>query len=478
MDVLEIAQLQEQHAAWKLLRAKNAPLILSFLGRFFIEDNHGAVSATVLLSELDDHLYDLEESAPGVYDRAPQAYLDDWSDPARGWLRKFYPHDSEEVYYDATPSVEKAYRWVQDLGQRSFVGTESRLHTLVELLRQMVYGSEADPEARIAELERRRAEIDAEIEAVRDGHVSLFDESALRERYQLFSSTARELLSDFRQVEENFRDLNRSAREQITAWQGSKGELLEQLVASRGDISASDQGRSFQAFYDFLLSERRQTELADLLDQVQQLEGIDADRRISRIHHDWADAAERTQQTVRHLSEQLRRFVEDQVWAENRRVLDLVKRVELAAVRARSNPPTGEESLGITINEPGVPISLPFERPLYTPQTQTQVVSLIDPEPELELDVDVLLASRFIDQARLAGNIRALVPQQSSMQLADLIEMYPIEDGVAELIGYLALQEEDITVEMDATRTIAVSVTDHEGQLKRVNMPEARVIRR
>ena len=83
------------------------------------------------------------------------------------------------MHFDATPAVEKAYRWAQSLARREFVGTESRLHTLIGLLRQIVHGSETDPEARIAELERRRAEIDDEIAAaleesikngVRDNH--------------------------------------------------------------------------------------------------------------------------------------------------------------------------------------------------------------------------------------------------------------------------------------------------------------------
>lgn len=47
--------------------------------------------------------------------------------------------------------------------ERAFVGTESRLLTLFELLKQMSEGSETDPETRVAKLHKRRADIDAEI---------------------------------------------------------------------------------------------------------------------------------------------------------------------------------------------------------------------------------------------------------------------------------------------------------------------------
>ena len=82
----------------------------------------------------------------------------------------------------------------------------------------------------------------------------MLDVSAQRDRYQQFAATARELLSDFREVEANFRALDRDLRERIAAWTGSKGELLDEVLGSRESIADSDQGRSFQAFYDFLLS--------------------------------------------------------------------------------------------------------------------------------------------------------------------------------------------------------------------------------
>lgn len=109
-----------------------------------------------------------------------------------------------------TPAFEKAFAWVASLKGRSFVGTESRLHTVVELLRQIVHGTEVEPDVRLAELRRRRDEIDAEIAAVESGIVTVLDATGVRDRYQQLSATARDLLSDFREVEENFRLLDRA----------------------------------------------------------------------------------------------------------------------------------------------------------------------------------------------------------------------------------------------------------------------------
>ena len=104
------------------------------------------------------------------------------------------------------------------LAIRPFVGTESRLHTIVDLLRQIVHGVETDPDTSLAELHRRRQEIDRQIAEAEAGTVTVLDPTAVRERFQQLAGTARELLSDFREVEENFRSLDRAARERIASW--------------------------------------------------------------------------------------------------------------------------------------------------------------------------------------------------------------------------------------------------------------------
>lgn len=480
MEYAAIDALRDRHPAWRLLRAGNSTLILVFLGLFFVEGNRGACPGSEVAAALDDHLHALNAEIPTErgeerFPKDARSYLEDWAATDAAYLRRFYPPGDDEVHYEVTPAFEKAYAWVTSLQGRSFVGTESRLHTVVELLRQIVYGTEVEPEVRLAQLRRRRDEVDAEIAAVEAGVVAVLDATGVRDRYQQLSATARELLSDFREVEENFRVLDRAAREKIAAWQGSKGELLAELVGSRSEIAGSDQGRSFQAFYDFLLSESRQAELAELLAKVSTLDIIEADQRIRGIHHDWSEAADRAQRTVRQISEQLRRFLDDQVWLENRRVLDLVRGVESIALELRDNPPT----FGLAVDQPGIEIALPFERPLYQPPVAVAVESQIPPVTE-DVDAEALFAQTFVDQARLAGTIRAVLPENSSALLSDVIAMHPIEQGAAEIVGYLALNDEDVTVDMDDTDESLLEYCDpaDTGITKRARLPKVTVRRR
>lgn len=470
MDFDEVSWLRKHSPAWRLLCADNAPLILSFFEKIFVAENIRSISAPDLVSRLDDELYAVNERAgEPLFPKTAKAYLDDWAAPQAGWLRKYYPEGSDEPHFDATPAVEKALSWIRALQPRDFVGTESRLNTIFVLLRQMVFGAEADPEIRLTELRRRRQEIDEQIARVERGDFDLLGPSAQRDRYQQFAATARELLADFREVEQNFRHLDLRLRERIAAWTGSKGELLDEMLGNREAIADSDQGRSFQAFYDFLLSAARQEELAGLLEQAHHLEAIgDADPRLRHIHHDWLDAGERTQATVRQLSEQLRRFLDDQVWFENRRVIDILRSIESTALHLRDQP---KVSLTTQIDSASPAVVLPMERPLYTRPAKAALDSTPAEPGEDHPDATLLFEQVYVDPARLSVGVRRLLQQRLQVGLAELLRQQPLTQGLAELVTYLSLTDDTFRVVFDESAAEQVRWVDPEGKDRSATLP-------
>src|ERR1700751_3590804 len=146
------------------------------------------------------------------------------------------------------------------------------------------------------------------------------------------------LLSDFREVEQNFRSFDPAVRGGIAAWEEGKGALLQEIFGERDAIADSDQGKSFRAFWDFLMSPTRQNELSEMLAKVFELapvQELKPDRGLVRIHYDWVQPGEVTQRTVARLSEQLRRYLDDKAWQDNRRIMKLVKDIEQHALAVR-----------------------------------------------------------------------------------------------------------------------------------------------
>jgi hypothetical protein len=460
----DLAWLRANSPAWRLLCAANAPLVLSFLNEVFVEENNRSIGATELASRLDDTLYALNQRGHS-FPKRPKEYLDDWASPEAGWLRKFYPDGTDEPHYDATPAVEKALQWVRSLHSRDFVGTESRLNTVFDLLRQIVFGTETDPGERIRELRRQRDQIDEQIARIQAGELDLLDTSAVLDRYQQFAATARELLADFREVEDNFRKLDRQLREKIAGWQGGKGELLDDVLGSRESIAGSDQGKSFQAFYGFLLSQARQEELTQLLDTVHDM--TQTDPRLRRIHHDWLDAAERTQTTVRQLSEQLRRFLDDQVWFENRRVIDILRGIEAKSLKLREHKdlPTTE------LDAPAPAIRLPMERPLYTPVKKNKLSSDHVRDAEEGTDPTALFEQVYVDPAPLAATVRQALRAQPTTSLRELIEGHPIRQGLAELVTYLSLKDDGFRIVYDEEHPERIAWEDSDGTQRVATLP-------
>ncbi len=452
--------LREQHPAWRLLASGNAPLVVSFLGRVFVDANAREIRQADLVEALEDDLLHLRRRfGDDRYPKPARSYLDDWAAADQGWLRKYYVAGSDEPHFDLTAHAEQAIRWLSTLTDRSFVGTESRLLTLFELLRQMHEGSQTDPDVRIAHLRQRRAEIDAEIAMIEAGAVPLLDPTELRDRFQQFIETSRDLLSDFRHVEQNFRDLDRAVREQIATWTDSRGELLAGIMGEREAISNSDQGRNFSAFWDYLMSGSRQEELTRLLDHVLSLEPItelDPDPRTRRLHYDWLDAGEHAQRTVARLSKQLRHFLDDQAWLENRRIMEIIHGIEANAVAARGTPPSGPiMELELPITE----INLPMERPLAGPDETVELDSTIVDLTDDVIDDDALFDQFVVDKAVLESKIRRALQRTPQVSLGELTVAEPIEQGLAEVVAYVELAHSSFDAVIDDDHVEIVSWT-------------------
>jgi Protein of unknown function (DUF3375) len=471
MDYRTLRSMRAKHPAWRLLVADHAPFVAGFLYDTFIRPNLRTLSASDLASRLDDFLYPLRsELGDDAFPRAAAQYLDDWASDDRGWLRKYYPPDTDEAHFDITPATERALDWLVSLGQRNFVGTESRLMNVFELLQNLVSGTETDPWARISELERRKRDIESEIKRIHEGDLYLLDATRIKERFLQVATTARGLLSDFREVEQNFRELDRTLRERIATWDGRKSVLLDEIFGERDIIADSDQGKSFRAFWDFLMSPTRQEELSSLLSKVFELEPVkelEPDQRLLRIHYDWVQAGEVTQRTISRLSEQLRRYLDDKAWLDNRRIMQLMREIEQSALALRPQMPEGAIS---EVDEPAPDINLTMDRPLFNPPLR----SLIDEIPQDATETvptDALFGQVYVDKERLAALVRKELQTRHQISLAEMIAAYPLEHGLAELVTYLTIAAEDETSIIDDLQRQTMSWFEEEGNKRQATLP-------
>jgi hypothetical protein len=316
----------------------------------------------------------------------------------------------------------------------------------------------------------------------------MLDDTAMKDRFMQFDQQARELLSDFREVEHNFRHLDRSVRERIAQWDGNRGDLLEAIMTERDAIDDSDQGASFRAFWDFLMSPQRKEEFSARLDAVLDLPvmvELKPDRRLRRIHYDWLEAGDYTQRTVAQLSQQLRRFLDDQAWLENRRIMDLLRGIENKALVLRSELLRSGEDFA-EIGLPGADIELPMERPLFQPPIRPRIADVRLEAGDEEVDASGLYAQWVVDKAALRNHIRQALQRCDQISLIELCRTRPLQQGLAELVAYLELgdersQRERLQVVVDETIEEQIewvgSNSDGQPVVRRVRMPRVVYLR-
>jgi flagellar motility protein MotE (MotC chaperone) len=463
MDFYAINALRENHAGWSLLRAQNAPLAVSFFIKAFTAPNQRDIGRQELIDHLDDVLFGLREVfGEDKFPRPAGEYLDDWAAPERAWLRKYYVPGQDEPRYDLTAAAEDVVRWVESLSGRDFVATQSRLTSIFAVLKALVQQSETDPQVRLAELQRQRDGIDAEMQRIKDGNIRVMTAPEALDHFQQLTTLAKDLLSDFREVEQNFRKLDRQVREQIATWDGTQGELLASIFANQQDISGSLQGRTFQGFWDYLMSPQLRTELRDLLQRATQIDALaklDNLHAVTNLHQDWLPAVEQTQATVRQLSQQMRRLLDDKVFLENKRIMQLVRSIESGALGTREVPPSG---VFMEIAAQSVDVALPFERPLYEPSRRIMVDDVVVAANDTEVDAGALFSQFHVDTERLKSNIDDVLAGAEQATLGEVANAHPLSQGLAEIVAYyqLATESDWASINPDESQQLSWQLPD------------------
>lgn len=428
--------------ALRLLRSDHAAFVISFFYDQFKNPLRSDISHGEVVERLDDYLRLRNEIEPESYPRTAEEYLSSWCNPEYGYLRRFYKRDTDEPSYELTPETEELIFWLEELEKDEFVGTESRFMHIIQLLQEMVEQATEEPEKRLAQLQARKNQIEAEMETIREtGQVDTYTGTQLRERFLETDREVRRLMADFKTIEQRFREITREVREQQIAEGLARGTVVRHVIDADETLMASEQGQSFYAFWDFLLSSGRQETLDRLLDALYQLGELEEvthqNPQLRKLKIDLISAAKRVVQSNHHLAQQLRRMFDEAYLLEHRRVLELAGQIKRLAVDVKEYPP--EKKFFVLETSPHV--QLPMERPLWEPVYEP----VFDIEPVVATgDISNVKARElfdpfFVDTAALERRIERLLQSRKEISLGEVLEEHPAQKGLAEIVYYLEI---------------------------------------
>jgi hypothetical protein len=457
-------RLLDEQAAWKLLRADSAPLVLAFVADLFKDASEVPFgqAKTVLEAELvrfrEEGLWEAQDGAG--------AYLRRWIQA--GWLREL------DDGLSMTDACEVALRFCRGLDQRDAHSTASHLRVVQDAVRDLAASLSPSPEKRMALLEARKEELQREIDELQAGVLRELSDDEQRERIREVYQLASVLDADFRRIEDDIRELDQALRVQMIRSSANRGEVLRSLLGQENLLARSDAGRAFTGFFRLLMDDNRSTELREQLRSIMSRPAArflsDRQQRfLNRLMRELGRESDRVLNVRRRTEEGLRAFVESGAMNESRAVERLLGSLERTAVRLRDADVNLRSRLDFSLAS-GLPRIQTVDRMrLRLPEEQidtSKVEMNENARSPSDAVIEQLHAVKTMDVAK--GMCDAL-NRRGPMTIGGLLDATPIHAGLEELVTQLRVAKAIGATEFEEKERVLV--TDRQGHAITATIP-------
>ena len=426
---------------WRLLASDNGPTVLGLL-QTHLYDAERSLPASIFHERIGrelEHLRSLGEAWP----QTAQAYVAGWL--AEGYLERRFPPGSPEEEYELATSTIEAIRFVSGLVKPHASATESRLGLVIDALARLSADTDTDKARRIARLRAEQQRIERDISDIEHGVLRVLPEAAALERTREIITLADDLAGDFRRVRDQFEQLNRDLRERIMENDGNRGQVLDSLFAGIDLITESDAGRTFSAFWRLLTDPEQSATLEQALDQLMSRDfvaSLDMQERrfLLRLTRTLLEQGGMVHDVLQSFARSLKHFVQSREFLEQRRLTQLLRRTQRAALALKEEV-KATETLNYTLALTSSKLSSLSQWVLHDPQLQALPGKMADGEaaPIDLASIGDLVAQSEIDFRSLTASVRALLAEKNQASIGDVLLAYPAQQGLGSVVGLLAL---------------------------------------
>ncbi|MEG0698284.1 MAG: DUF3375 family protein, partial [Algoriella sp.] len=221
LDGSKIDSILQRSPSVEILKLRNRELIILFLAEQFSE-KQTILSSEIIHSRLADYLefrqIDQDDEAEintfDSYELKSKKYIQNWTN--RGFLTNFQTENGE-IFYEISSHTNKTLDWLNSLEKTEYVGTESKFKTIVTQLKELVEYSNDNKEQRLAILEQKKIDLEQEITHLKLGEsLKVYEDYEIVPRVNQITLAAKELLSDFKEVEDNFKQITKEIYQKHT----------------------------------------------------------------------------------------------------------------------------------------------------------------------------------------------------------------------------------------------------------------------
>ncbi len=208
-EIENIDKILNESPSLELLQTKHRSLTIPFLVHAFkkSETSHSQKVFESILVDYLQHINYTEESEDLLINTESleikaKRKIKEWR--GAGFLNQ-YIIDDGTILYDLSQYSLRALDWIADQKRTEFVGTDSKFKSVYEKIKDILEYTDDNLIKRKQILEERKLTIQHQIDQLEAGEtVILYDEREIIEHFQDLLRTAKDLLIDFNEVEENF----------------------------------------------------------------------------------------------------------------------------------------------------------------------------------------------------------------------------------------------------------------------------------
>lgn len=477
IDSLEIEEILNNSPSIELLRLRNREVIIVFLINTF-SNQQGAISAEKIQVQLADFLDDRkiekdEESEIEIFDSyetKAKKYIQSWTN--KGLLTN-YPDEQGEVFYELSSHSSKTIDWLASLKKEEFIGTESKFNNILNQLRELVEFTNEDTEKRIQLLEEKKLEIEQQIQRIKIGEdVKVFEEFEIVPRFNQMNQSAKELLSDFKEVEDNFKQITKGIYQKHADGSLTKSDILEFTFDALEALKESPQGKSFYAFWSFILNPELQSKWESLIKELYKTleeKSIPVnDPFLKGMKKHLHSSGQKVYKANDKMAEKLSRIIRESESSKSEATKNIIQEIKKQLVEVSKTKRKPEISFEL---ETEMEINIPFERKLTFEQseeiTYKNKPKIADEDIVYSNHLSKLFSQSTIDKALLRKRIKDLLKEKSQITILDVVEYYGgLEKGLPELFGYLGIVKEfKHIISPDKTQRIVFDI-ENKKQIK------------
>ena len=459
MDINQLVQTLNNSPSVKLLKMRSAEFFLAFVTSVFDEQMAiGEEKLQMLLeNRLDNQREDITDEDINIEtlgesnETKAKRLIKEWTDKG---LFANYQNEDGEIIYELSSHTSKVIDWVTSLKKEEYIGTESKFKTLFSQLKDLVEFSNEDREKRLELLRQKKEDIERQIERLEMGEeIEVYEDYQIEPRYNSLNKLAKELLSDFKEVDDIFKKIIKQIYKRQTENEGKK-DILNYIFDAYAELKDSQQGKSFYAFWEFLLSSELQKEwdeLTDLLYKTLDKRNIDSkDKFLKEMKKHLFDAGEKVSKTNDRMSEKLSLIIRNNGNSDTQATKQVINDIKKMLLNTAQNKERNNTSLNYEVIE----LNLPTERQLNLTPKQEVEYNNIPTEADLDINelerLDKLYNYHQIDRRILRKRIDIILRENTQTTLAEVIEQNNgIEKGLSELFGYIAILKEYKTIVSD-----------------------------